>query len=442
MKHRSRTGFTLMELLVTITVVTVLSSLILPTIVSVARENSRKQTCANNMRSLGLALLEYEQTYKRLVCYDCTWGYGGYSGIPYWDIAPGYDGAGRWSGFIALLPFMNEAPLNKAFQEGTSGSLSGKKKSWGPFGSIAGAGLVATFGAPADSLRYPWSTQYPLNRRQVSVFRCPADPGRMQSGKMMGVARTNYAFCMGDGILGIDGGDPNIEQTRGGFQRNLYKRFSGITDGSANVIAFGEIATPEVALFAKENQGVTETDAKVQGRAIYELASLEHLKGIDVKACRAFVKDGHYAGTKRNWGNIGFRNFDALATYTGFNTINPPNGGSCTPTNNTWGEGEGIYTASSYHLCGAHVVMFNGDLKFINNGISTIDNRVGMTDNDYYAPGRQVIDGELHENANWKTESPFGVWGAMGSVSGNDYACFRPTDSLLNSVRSMAYIPK
>lgn len=426
MKLRPRSGFTLLELLGAITIITVIACLVVPTIVRQERETSRRRTCDNNMRLIGLALMEYEQAYKRLVSYNCPWGYGG----------PGYDDVGRWSGFIALLPYLDEAQFHDAFDKGTTGSIGSNKKSWGPYGSVASAALAASLGAPADSLRYPWSTQYQLNRHQVAVFRCPADPGRMQ----MGVARTNYAFCLGDTQVGINGGDSAVDHTHGAFQRNFNKTMANITDGAANTIALGEIATPATKSLATQGQGVTEKNAKTQGRAIYELPSRD-LKGIDVLACRSLAVDGRYVGTKKNWGNIGLRNFDAIATYTGFNTINGPNGSSCTPTNDPWGEGEGIYTASSYHLGGAHVVAFDGSVKFINNAISTIDNRVGMSAQDYYSPGRQFINNEWTQTDNWTAESPFGVWGSMGTISSNDYPiCSRPIDSNMNGIRPLAYI--
>lgn len=66
---RKARGFTLVELLVVITIIGMLVSLLLPAIQS-AREAGRRNTCQNNMRNASLALMNFEQNRK---------GYPGYT---------------------------------------------------------------------------------------------------------------------------------------------------------------------------------------------------------------------------------------------------------------------------------------------------------------------------------------------------------------------------
>lgn len=68
MTQRTRTGFTLVELLVVVAVIGILAGLLLPAVLN-ARERARQATCMNNQRELALGVLQYETAKQRLPGY-------------------------------------------------------------------------------------------------------------------------------------------------------------------------------------------------------------------------------------------------------------------------------------------------------------------------------------------------------------------------------------
>jgi len=118
LRNRLRRGFTLVELLVVIAIIGTLVGLLLPAVQS-AREAARRSACSNNMKQLGLTLLNFESTHKRLPAAN--------------DRTPAGNNpaAGSYSWCVFILPFLEETNLYNTLSGSTSRFST-------PFSAVAG----------------------------------------------------------------------------------------------------------------------------------------------------------------------------------------------------------------------------------------------------------------------------------------------------------------
>ena len=108
-RRRSARGFTLIELLVVIAIIAVLIALLLPA-VQAAREAARRAQCTNNLKQLGLAVMNYESA-------NGVFPIGSFLMPPPGDPFATAPGSGRHEHgiLIRLLPYYEQAPLYNAF---------------------------------------------------------------------------------------------------------------------------------------------------------------------------------------------------------------------------------------------------------------------------------------------------------------------------------------
>lgn len=320
------------------------------------RANARSEACMARLKNVALACTTYHTAFSKL-----PFGAGGTQGTK-----PSDGNDLRLSGFVALLPHLQQQPL---WETVSNPSRFGAT-------TFPSMGPVPSY----DPQRYvPWAAS-------VAAFRCPDDEGLPNFD-----GTRNYVFCFGDGIM--QAGYSESEEDRKAYARGLFTRGSqysleDCTDGLAVTLLASEtmIGRPEGragGLVAKNVTGIVATRQGI-------------LERLDPSRPSYYSKDAELwpEGKGSRWADGTFR-------ITGFTTSAFPNMGSATG-NDEW---TGVMSASSHHRGGVHVAMADGAVKFITDSIEA---------GGFYQAGISRAQNNVG------AESPHGLWGAMGTRASND----------------------
>ena len=228
-------GFTLIELLVVIAIIGVMVGLLLPA-VQTARESGRRNACSNNLKQIGLAILNHhdaKQSFPAGILITggtimtevaaagsfATWRFTG--GQPAWG--------------AMILPFLEQAEVyDKLVFSGTASPTFST-----PTASVAMTTLISSSSA--------------VSARPLPVYSCPSDILK-QTGLFQNMGTSNY--------VGNFGVPPSVSATNWngvGGQRygNPYPNASGvlyhaskiatkdITDGTSKTFLVGEVSTQQ-----------------------------------------------------------------------------------------------------------------------------------------------------------------------------------------------------
>lgn len=195
-------GFTLVELLVVIAIIGVLVALLLPA-VQAAREAARRNTCVNNLKQIGLAVMNFESSARRLppgvpTCNEAE-GFG--SAYVVAGTQNSHDGPGKCYGphwYIQILPYIEQgsiAQIGEQALEATANNL-GEFNPWDDWDAKRADTTGLSLGDKLADFQHCPSTE----TGSFEAYYNDDDEGTTGTG-LGHLRKGNYAACFGGGKM-------------------------------------------------------------------------------------------------------------------------------------------------------------------------------------------------------------------------------------------------
>ncbi len=333
-------GFTLIELLVVIAIIAVLISLLLPAVQS-AREAARRTQCINNLKQIGLALHNYENTF---------------------------------GGFAPLALLTRSGPTSTSPDQGPSVLLRIASH-------IEGGVLYNNFNFDMGAVYGGTNGQNTTVRNAaVTSFFCPSN------GNSPFFSGTDYAASYGPqwNWGDVAGGAPQT----GAFAYGTSVPISQFSDGTSNTVMVLEVLRGDLSPSKSKSDAYDSVSTGFGGNnaSTFPAQKAELLAYVGNCATLRSKDNGNSAydsptltmsvvsfqwGAGHVYWTYGRVAMGAIANMALTPNSNFPNCNSW-PTKNLGPAGSGIYSSRSYHPGGVNTLFADGSVKFVKDSISDI----------------------------------------------------------------------
>ena len=309
-RRQPKLGFTLVELMVTISIIGILIGMLLPAVQAV-REAARRMDCSNRSRQLGIAFHNYHSAFKQL---PRAW----------WLETPPTEtfNGSNWS--MDLLPFLELASVSQRLDMSRL-----KVDQMSPTSVEALRQPLAVFTCPS-------SPTAPENRRYVVDTSSAGLPFTATN-----IAPSDFSPTTGvRGLLANHAFGSELDANREGALQVVSDIFGGEHDGHFRDILDGLSHTFLVGERTGGNQ--------IYNGNRFDPVATNFLSGLDGGGWGDLLNGEHWVqGSLR--GGIGW----------------PPQGGPCA-VNCTNARGFGFH---SFHVGGSHFLMADGSVQFVNSEV-------------------------------------------------------------------------
>jgi prepilin-type N-terminal cleavage/methylation domain-containing protein len=373
---RPQSGFTLVELLVVITIIGILMGLLIPA-VNAARETARRNQCGVNVKNLALAAVQYENSKGRLPPYVSKFGL--YSGAtdpsdPSNTPVARHVKIGTWG--VSLTPYLD---AQSTFEHWTQDR----------YPVITSTSVTPDLGSTTGASGTGFHT---LAAANLAIFQCPSNPVSGGSHAQNSYIYNNgmcHVTPTGTAITGIT--FANSQDNANGVGNSAYNVTSvspvthtaegpGVTlddlkDGQGNTVLF----TENIQALPWHRAGLINgpdlnTAAATDTDIVFTVESARYIHGMVWH-----YEDADYAkpGMAALWNTNGTAAAVVPAAVADFHKIN---GGGLTVSDDiftkvitTIEDARNLARPSSAHVEGVNAGMADGGTRFIN---ANIDYRV------------------------------------------------------------------